>query len=147
MYHFSIIVGIPCRVEPFRKQQCEQINMFSSLVRPSTGCDQLRWRCTGDTRTTENIQLIHNRIQVKTQNRTEQKKTTQKQNEPGFFVAIPEVKMADKTLLSEELVNTSEIKAALNIQHGWSFNFQFSQLKKINFKLNSLQVKLSYCIC
>lgn len=41
---------------------------------------------------------------------------------------IPEVKMADKTLLSGELVNISEIKAAVNIQRGWSFNLQLSQL-------------------
>lgn len=37
--------------------------------------------------------------------------------------------MADKTLLSEELVNISEIKAALNIQHGRPFNIQLSQFK------------------
>lgn len=46
---------------------------FQSLVHPSSGCDQLRWRCTGNTRTIENNQWIHNRIQVKTQNRTDQK--------------------------------------------------------------------------
>ncbi len=51
---------------------------------------------------------------------------------PVFLVVIPEVKMADKTLLSEELVNTSEIKAALNIQHGWSFNLRLSQFKNLN---------------
>lgn len=51
---------------------------FQSLVQPSSGCNQLRWRCTGNTRTTENIQWIHNRIQVKTQNRTDQKEQIHK---------------------------------------------------------------------
>lgn len=34
-------------------------------------------------------------------------------------VAVPEVSMADKTLLSGELVGVREIKAAVNIQRGW----------------------------
>ncbi len=56
------------------------------------------------------------------------KKNKLKKMNPLFLVAIPEVKMAVKTLCSGELVNTSEIKAALSIQHGRSFYLQLSQL-------------------
>lgn len=80
--------------------------------------------------------LIHNRIQVKTQNKSEKQTEQSHKNEPGFIVAIPEVKMADKTLLSEELVNRSKIKAALNIQHGRSFHLQLSHINAINVDLN-----------
>lgn len=41
---------------------------------------------------------------------------------PGFLVAIPEVKMADKTLLWEELVSVLEIKAAVKKQHPLTFS-------------------------